>query len=98
MVEQINNIPTPILRNIMEVSVFSLPDCMQCDATVITLESLSVPYETTKLDQDPEAKNLIKTLGFMQAPVVIVYNKGEVVSSWSGFRPDRLEELKKYFI
>lgn len=81
----------------MKVDLYSKADCTQCDATVMILDNMSVPYKTAKLDEDPEALELMKALGFMQAPVVIVYNNGEVISSWSGFRPERLEELKKYF-
>lgn len=70
------------------VTVYSKPACVQCNATYRALEKKGIDYETVDLSQDPEALARIRTLGYMQAPVVITDE-----DHWSGFRPDKIEEL-----
>jgi glutaredoxin-like protein NrdH len=47
------------------------------------------------LTVDETALDKMKALGFQQAPVVVETDaEGNVVDSWSGFRPDKVEEKK----
>ncbi|MEO9249214.1 glutaredoxin-like protein NrdH [Citricoccus nitrophenolicus] len=71
------------------VTVYSKPACVQCNATYRALEKKGIAYETVDLSQDPEALEQIRALGYMQAPVVIT----ETGENWSGFRPDKIENL-----
>lgn len=71
------------------ITVYSRPDCVQCNATYRALEKKGIDYETVDLSQDADALEQVRALGHMQAPVVITAS-GE---HWSGFRPDKIEEL-----
>ena len=39
----------------MSITVYTLPQCVQCDMTKKTLDSLDVEYVTVDLSQDKEA-------------------------------------------
>ena len=72
----------------MTVTVYTKPSCVQCNATYRKLDALGIRYEVLDLSQDEEALEMTKSLGYMQAPVVIAGDE-----HWSGFRPDKIEEL-----
>lgn len=68
--------------------VYTKPSCVQCNATYRALDAAGIEYEIRDLTEDPAALEQVKTLGHLQAPVVIA---GE--DHWSGFQPDRIAEL-----
>ena len=70
------------------VVVYSQPQCVQCDATKRFLETRNIPFTEIRVDQDPEALEYVKSLGYSQAPVVVAGDK-----HWSGFRFEQLTEL-----
>lgn len=72
----------------MSITVYSKPSCVACDATYRTLTRHGLAYDVVDLSTDLEALDLIKGLGYQQAPVVIVDG-----DHWSGFRPDRIKAL-----
>lgn len=72
----------------MTITVFSKPACTQCTATYRALDKKGIPYNTVDISVDAEGLERLKALGFQQAPVV---EAGD--DSWSGFRPDKIEEL-----
>ena len=72
----------------MTVTVYTKPSCVQCNATYRALDKKGIAYQSVDMSQDPEALERIRALGYMQAPVVITEQ-----DSWSGFRPDKIEEL-----
>lgn len=72
----------------MSVTVYSKPACVQCNATYRALDKEGIEYSTVDISEDPEALDMIRGLGFAQAPVVIAGD-----DSWSGFRPDKIEKL-----
>lgn len=47
-----------------------------------------IEYEVHDLSQDVDALEQVKALGYLQAPVVITDE-----DHWSGFRPDKIDEL-----
>lgn len=69
-----------------QVTVFTLPNCMQCTMTKRALEKAGVPFDVVDLAADDRAMSLVKELGYQSAPVVV---DGD--SHWSGFRPDKIE-------
>lgn len=73
----------------MTVTVFTKPACTACNATYRALDKAGINYQSVDISQDAEGLERLKALGFMQAPVV---EAGD--DSWSGFRPDKIEELK----
>ncbi|MGO2188234.1 MAG: glutaredoxin domain-containing protein [Microbacterium gubbeenense] len=73
----------------MTVRVYTKPVCKQCDLTKNALDKAGIAYEVEDLTEEGNL-NAAKELGHMSAPVVVV---GE--ESWSGFRPDLINELAK---
>lgn len=74
----------------MAITVYSKPSCVQCNATYRALDAKGIDYEVTDVSQDADALEQVKQLGYMQAPVVIADE-----DHWSGFRPDKIDELAK---
>ena len=72
----------------MTVTVYSKPACGQCLATTRTLDKNGIEYQYIDMSQNPDAHAYVKSLGYLQAPVVVA---GE--NHWSGFRPDLLDGL-----
>ncbi len=72
----------------MAITVYTKPSCVQCTATYRALDNKGIDYEILDLSVDEKALETVKELGYLQAPVVIA--DGE---HWSGFRPDKIEEL-----
>lgn len=64
--------------------------CVQCTATHRALDAKGIDYETVDLGDNAEALVEVKALGYLQAPVVITDE-----DHWSGFRPDKIDELAK---
>jgi len=72
----------------MAITVYTKPSCVQCNATYRALDSKGIAYEVHDLTEDPAALEQVKALGYLQAPVVITDD-----GHWSGFRPDKIDEL-----
>ncbi|MCC9204528.1 glutaredoxin-like protein NrdH [Arthrobacter sp. zg-Y769] len=74
----------------MTVTVYTKPACVQCNATYRALDKKGIVYQSVDMSQDPEALERVRAMGYMQAPVVVTEQ-----DSWSGFRPDKIEELSQ---
>lgn len=74
------------------ITVYSQPNCVQCNATYRTLDKADLDYEVVDVAPGTEAHAFITGLGHLRAPVVVVREAGEVVDNWSGFNPDKLAE------
>lgn len=72
----------------MSITVYSKPQCVQCTATKRALDKRGLTYAEVDLSQDPQAFQYVKSLGFVQAPVVVTDQ-----DAWSGFRPDKVKAL-----
>lgn len=72
----------------MAITVYTKPSCVQCTATYRALDSKGIEYEVLDVSTDEQALEAVKSLGYMQAPVVITDD-----DHWSGFRPDKINEL-----
>lgn len=72
----------------MAITVYTKPSCVQCTATYRALDSKGIEYEIHDLTAEPDALAQVKALGYLQAPVVITDE-----DHWSGFRPDKIDEL-----
>ncbi|WP_242085746.1 MULTISPECIES: glutaredoxin-like protein NrdH [Microbacterium] len=72
----------------MAVTVYSKPSCVQCSASYRALDSKGIDYQVVDMSQDTDALERVKALGYLQAPVVITDE-----DHWSGFRPDKIDEL-----
>lgn len=76
------------VKEIMAVTVYSKPACVQCTATTRALEQRGVDYNVIDLTQDDDALETVQSLGYRQVPVVIAGDQ-----HWSGFRPDKIGSL-----
>ena len=72
----------------MKVTVYTKPQCVQCDATKRALTSNRIEYETVDVTENAAALARVKELGYAQAPVVVTSQ-----DHWSGFRPDKIKAL-----
>ena len=72
----------------MTVTVYTKPACVQCNATYRALDSKGIEYRSVDLSKDPNALDVVKAMGYMQAPVVVTDN-----DHWSGFRPDKIAAI-----
>jgi glutaredoxin-like protein NrdH len=72
----------------MTVTVYTKPACVQCNATYRALDKKGITYQSVDISQDPAALERLRSMGYMQAPVVITDK-----DHWSGFRPDKINEL-----
>lgn len=72
----------------MTITVYTKPACVQCNATYRALDAKGIECVIHDLSEDPTALEAVKALGYLQAPVVVA---GE--DHWSGFRPDKIDEL-----
>lgn len=78
----------------LSITVYSKPRCPQCTATYRKLNGLGVIHESVDMSEDAEALSFIRSLGYSQAPVVVVKDaEGAVVAHWSGFRPDMIKKF-----
>lgn len=69
-------------------TLYVKPACVQCDMTKRYLDKNNINYETVDITENAEALEMVLSMGFASAPVVITEN-----DSWAGFQPDKLEQL-----
>lgn len=72
----------------MPVTVYTLPNCVQCDTTKRMLDNKNIQYNTIDLTEDDSAYQMVKSLGYQSAPVVIAGDE-----HWSGFRIEKINAL-----
>lgn len=77
----------------MSVTVYSKPACVQCDATYRALDRKGVEYTVVDITEDANALEMVRGLGYLQAPVVIAGDE-----HWSGFRPDRISAVAQQVV
>lgn len=85
-------VPCPAIRKLgttgMTITVYSKPACVQCTATTRALDARGLDYRLIDLTEDDAAMDLVTSLGYRQAPVVIAGD-----AHWAGFRPDKIGAL-----
>lgn len=62
--------------------------CQPCKATARHLDRQGTPYTIRYVDQDPDAADAVRLLGYTAAPVVVA---GDM--HWTGYRPTKLDQL-----
>lgn len=70
------------------VTVYSNPNCVQCEQTKRYLTLKGVEFEAKMIQDSPEVFALIEEKGYASAPVVVAGD-----DSWAGFRLDKLSAL-----
>ena len=72
----------------MNITVYTKPSCVQCDATKRHLKKLNLDFKTVDITEDQASFDMIVGMGFQAAPVVITDT-----TSWSGYQPDKINGL-----
>lgn len=72
----------------VSITVYSKPACVQCDATYRALDKKGIEYNVVDISTDEVAYDLVRSLGYLQAPVVVAGD-----NHWSGFRYDAIQAL-----
>lgn len=72
------------------VTIYTKTDCWGCGKTKGLLDKAGIPYTEVNMEEDQAAYDYItKTLGYRQAPTVVVSTpEGDV--HWSGLQPHKI--------
>lgn len=73
----------------MKITVWELPNCVQCSQTKKEFDKRGIVYKTRKLT--PKAVDKFLNYGFTSAPIVETDSK-----RWSGFRLDKIKSLDNH--
>ncbi|MDV6305384.1 glutaredoxin family protein [Rhodococcus cerastii] len=74
----------------MSITVYTKPECNNCDQTKRRLNKHGIEYTTVDVTEDAAAREFVTNgLGYRQMPVVVVDEN----THWSGFRIDALDKL-----
>ena len=71
----------------MKITVWELPNCVQCMQTKREFDKRGIIYTARKLT--PKAADKFLALGFTAAPIIETDKK-----RWSGFRLDKIKSLE----
>lgn len=76
------------------LTVYSKPNCIQCEMTKMWLTQNKIPFETIDIVSNPEALELLKHYGYSSLPVVAIDDElSDESKAWAGFQIDKLEAL-----
>jgi len=71
----------------MQITLWELPNCVQCNQTKREFQKRGIMFTTRKLT--PKAADKFLAMGFTSAPIVETDSK-----RWSGFRLGKIESLE----
>ncbi len=71
------------------VTVYTKPNCMQCNFTKKYLTEKEIDFQTIDVTESEEALAKVKGMGFQAVPVIVAENE----EAFYGFQPDRLAKL-----
>lgn len=74
----------------MSITVYTMPDCSQCETTKAYLNKNNLEYSTIDITQSPADYEVIKSMGYDRVPVVITDD-----DHWQGFQPSKLFKLTR---
>lgn len=78
----------------MTVTVYSKPQCAQCEQTKKQLDRIKVPYTEIDVTTDAHARKLVEASGKTMLPMVVIKD-GKNTRFWHGFRYDEIKGLTK---
>lgn len=79
------------MSNQPKVTVWVLPNCVQCNQTKREFDKLGIEYSVRELNRNPKAVERFKELGLLAAPIVETDAK-----RWSGFRLQKIRSLYQH--
>lgn len=76
------------------LTVYSRPNCMQCEMTKMWLKQNDIPFEAVDIEANPGALELLIHYGWQTLPVVAIDDElSDKSKTWAGFQIDKLEAL-----
>ena len=75
----------------MKITVWELPNCVQCNQTKKMFDQLGIQYTLRQLNRSPKALERFKEMGLISAPIVETDDR-----RWSGFRLNRIRGLHNH--
>ncbi|QHE73062.1 glutaredoxin-like protein NrdH [Rhodococcus sp. WAY2] len=72
----------------MVITVYTKPGCDQCNATFMQFDKAGIEYTAVDITENPEARDYVRSLGYLQAPVVVAGDQ-----RWSGFRIRHIKDV-----
>jgi glutaredoxin-like protein NrdH len=82
---------TNLKDTFMPVTVYSKPNCPQCELTKRDMDILGIEYESVDITQHQEQLQRLTALGYRSAPVVETDH-----GIWSGYDQDKIKSLVSY--
>ncbi|MFP7696951.1 glutaredoxin family protein [Trueperella sp. LYQ143] len=79
------------MKGLVVITLYSLPGCVQCSATLRAFERHGVHVNQVDLSIEHAKRDELKSWGFLTAPVVEAEINGEV-RRWSGYKPDLIRK------
>ncbi len=73
------------------ITLYSKPNCPQCDLTKRDMDILGIEYKTIDISQDQSQLDELIKMGFRSAPVVRTETE-----MWSGYNQDKIKDLVSY--
>lgn len=74
------------------IIVYTKPNCSGCHATKTWAKAKGINIKEVDISSDDTLREEALSTGFTQLPIVTVKDDdGEIIASWSGFHPHRLE-------
>ena len=75
----------------MTVTVYTNPNCVQCEQTKKFLDKEGIEYTVENLQAEENYDKLVAFVeqGFKSAPIVVTDTE-----TWSGYKPDKLGAIK----
>ena len=70
----------------LKFEVYRKPVCVKCDFTYRQLKNGGANVKEIPLS--PEIVHYMKKIGYRSAPLVRVYEDGELIKEWSDLKPD----------
>ena len=76
----------------MSVTVYTNPNCVQCEMTKKYLDKEGITYTVEDLQAEENYDKLVAFVeqGFKAAPIVVTDTE-----TWSGYKVDKLKEIKQ---
>lgn len=75
----------------MKITVWELPNCVQCNQTKKEFDKLGIQYRVRELNRNPKAVDRFREMGLISAPIVETDDR-----RWSGFRLNRIRSLANH--
>jgi glutaredoxin-like protein NrdH len=75
----------------MTITLWTKPNCVQCETTKREFDRRGIIYKTRRLDKSPKAIDRFLELGLTAAPIVETDDR-----RWGGFRLEKIKSLETH--